>query len=77
MIPTDEKDPSRIPISRPHDSTGLTRTADDVLLDAGVTMVPGFTYKMETGLAEDVTYKYAVVGSWTHAKQESLDKASS
>lgn len=58
-------------LSRPHDNSGLIRTADDVLLDAGIAMVPGFAYKMEAGLAEDDTYKYAVVVSWTHAQQES------
>jgi hypothetical protein len=31
---------------------------------------------MEAGLAEDATYQYAVVVSWTHAEQESRGKSS-
>jgi hypothetical protein len=70
VAPTDEKNPRRVPLTRPKDNSGMIRTADDVLLDAGIAMLAGFTYKLSASLVEDATYRNVVAVSWTHAEQE-------
>lgn len=71
IAPTTEGNPVREPIAyRGSGGPAMVRTADDVLMAAGITTVAGATYRMDVALLEDTDLKWVLACNWTAAQVE-------
>lgn len=71
IAPTTEHNPHKEPLnSRPSGGGAYIRTADDVLIAAGIAAVPGTTYRMDAVLIEDGDFKWALAANWPQARVE-------